>query len=266
VIFFGAIKRPAAWLRFDNSPSVFAGFLRMPAKKTRGQPKATRATGSLAQRVYEGLCEQVTRGELRPGQVLSRRKIAARYGTSYIPVIEAMIRLESAGLIDTDSSQMARVHRVTVEGIEDGYVLREALETQSIRTACELATPDEIQELYQLAETLDARISARDTARKNTKDDDGPLQHWKFHRRIAEISRRPVLVRELQRIELWRRFRANWIYVPGMKDPPRLHSILVDAIAAHDADAADRAMRAHARMGLEKELLGYRMQATRELA
>jgi DNA-binding GntR family transcriptional regulator len=229
----------------------------MQARKVQhaGQP------ATLAQQVYEGLCQEITTGKLKPGELLSRRKIAASYGTSYIPVIEAMVRLENAGLIETESMQMARVSKLSVESIENTYVLREALETQAIRLACETATEQEIMELYRLAEDVDARVSKRDASRGKTRDEKGPLLHWQFHRRIAEISRCPALVLELERIELRRRLRANWIYVPGMTDPPRFHSRLVDAIKRRDPLAADAEMRPHTRTGLEKELRGYRIHA-----
>jgi DNA-binding GntR family transcriptional regulator len=154
----------------------------MPARKVRhaGQP------ATLAQQVYEGLCQEITTGKLKPGELLSRRKIAAAYGTSYIPVIEAMVRLENAGLIETESTQMARVTKVTVESIENTYVLREALETQAIRLACETATEQEIEELYRLAEEVDARVS-RPRCRGSTD----------IRRRRAAISsnRKPIASR-----------------------------------------------------------------------
>ena len=91
---------------------------------------------NLTQVIYHGLCDEITSGKLKPGEVLSRRKIAKQYGASYTPVIEAMVRLENSGLIETESSQMARVRRISVETIESDYVLREAYETQAIRLAC----------------------------------------------------------------------------------------------------------------------------------
>jgi DNA-binding GntR family transcriptional regulator len=219
----------------------------------------------LTQVTYQGLCDEITGGKLKPGERLSRRRIAARYGASYPPVIEALVRLEHAGLIEAESSQMARVRRVTVETIQNDYILREALETQAIRLACASATAGEIDELYRLAEAVDARTSARDRVPDGDGvpgaiDHEGLRTHGQFHRRIAEISRFPVLVRELERVELLRRLLANWFYAPALGNPPRLHSLLVDAIKARDPGAAEAAMRAHVRRGMEKELLGYRMK------
>jgi DNA-binding GntR family transcriptional regulator len=228
----------------------------------------------LTQVIYQGLCDEITGGKLKPGERLSRRRIAARYGASYTPVIEAMVRLEHAGLIEAETSQMARVRRISVETIQNDYILREALEAQAIRLACESTTAGEIDDLYRRAEAVDARICLRDRAPREgvgasrseensssgSIDQEGLRIHWQFHRRIAEISRFPVLARELERLELLQRLQANWFFAPGMVNPPRLHSLLVDAIKSRDPESAETTMRVHVRRGMEKELLGYRMK------
>ncbi len=252
---------------------------------------------ALVRTVYEGLRDEIVGGKLMPGEALSRRQIASRYGTSYIPVIEAMARLESAGLIDVEARQVARVRKITVETIEQDYVLREAFETQAIRLTCATAIDDEIEELYRLAESVDQRVAAGETMRSRPSAKNGPgnaagertktpsprppwppptkggrqlgagegfdagvMLHWRFHRRIAEISRSRALIRELERIELLRRLQANWYFTPEIPDEPRCHSLLVDFIKNQDPVGADAAMRRHVRRGLEKELMGYRMK------
>jgi DNA-binding GntR family transcriptional regulator len=217
------------------------------------------AAGSLAKTIYQGLCQEITTGVLRPGEVLSRRRIAERYGCSYTPVIEALVRLEHSGLIEAETSQMARVRRGSVETIQNDYMLREAIETQAIRLACESATRVEIDELYRLAQEVDVRTPAEDRPAAE-RDTEGLALHWRFHKRIAEISRVPALLRELERIELKALFQAIWHYFPEFTDPPNWHSLLVDPIRDRDPLAADEAMRLHVRMGLQKELKGYRVK------
>jgi DNA-binding GntR family transcriptional regulator len=213
---------------------------------------------ALSDAIYAGLRDEITGGKLRPGETLSRRGIARRYGTSAIPVIEALARLESTGLIEAEARQVARVRKISVETIQDDYVLREAYETQAIRLSCETATAAEIEESYAMAEAVDAYVSTGATMKPSDKK--GPLLHWRFHRGIARISRCPALVRELERIELLRRLQANWYFAPDFPDPPRYHSLLVDTINNRDPVQADAVMRTHVRKGLEKELLAYRMR------
>jgi DNA-binding GntR family transcriptional regulator len=224
----------------------------------QGKPRMPKESNSngLARAVFEGLCHEITTGKLKPGATLPRRQIARRYGSSYTPVIEAMVRLEGAGLVEAGSSRAAaRVRRVTPESIRSGYVIREALETQAIRLACVTASAIEIEELQQLAEAIDARLPAQGG------DAEGPLLDWEFHRRLAQISGEEALVRELERLELLRRLQANWICAPFTDTPLRFHhQLLVEAVKARDPHAADAAMRTHVRMGLERELIGYRMR------
>jgi DNA-binding GntR family transcriptional regulator len=213
------------------------------------------APAALAQRVFDNLREEITSGKLRPGELLSRRQIAKRYGTSAIPVIEALIRLEQTGLVETEARQTARVRQINLETIQNDYILREAYETQAIRLACVSATVGEIDQLYRTAEAVDACVAAGGT--QPGQDTSGSMLHWEFHRQVALVSRCHGLVRELERIELLRRLQANWFYAPDLPDPPRCHSLLVDAIRARDAAAADAAMREHVQRGLRKELLAY---------
>lgn len=71
---------------------------------------------------------------MEPGEALSRRKVAQRYGCSYATVVEAMVRLANAGLVEAESSQMARVRRVTIESIRDVYTPRTGSGWRSPRT------------------------------------------------------------------------------------------------------------------------------------
>lgn len=226
----------------------------MTQTRRRG-PKMNDAVG-LTQVIYDGLCDEITTGKLRPGEMLSRRRIAERYGSSYTPVIEAMVRLEFTGLIEAEATQMARVRRVTLETIQSDYVLREAIETQAIRLACESATAAEIDELYRLAEAVDARAEGV----RAESAVEGPRLHWDFHKRIAEAGRCRVLVRELERIAMVKRFRAIWIAPQAVEDPKRAHSRLVNVIKGRDPQAADAEMRSHIRRGLENESHAYRLR------
>jgi DNA-binding GntR family transcriptional regulator len=219
---------------------------------------ANSTQAALAHTIFEGLRDEITSGKLKPGETLSRRGIAHRYGTSSIPVIEALARLESTGLIEAEARQAARVRKISLETIQDDYILREAFEAQGIRLACETATASEIEILYRMAEAVDARVMARAT--RDAADKNGPMLHWQFHRQIARISRCRALASELERIELLRRLQANWYFAPESPDPPRHHSVLVDAINNRDPLQADAAMRAHVCNGREKELLAYRMK------
>ena len=222
-------------------------------KPKRRKPSETGIT--LVQTIFETLRAEIASGEVPPGELLSRRALASRFRCSYSTVVEVMVRLEGAELIEAETAQMARVVRPTLERIRDAHVLIEAYETQAIRLACLSATAGEIDELYLLAEALEQRIAARDP-----DDREAPTLHAQFHKRIAQVGRVPGLVRALERSQLLVRCQKHWtVTATEMPDSPRWHSVLVDAIRDRDPLAADAAMRAHMRRGFEKDLLAYQL-------
>jgi DNA-binding GntR family transcriptional regulator len=224
-----------------------------------GKSSKNEASGSsvLTQKIYQSLRDEIVSGNLKPGEALSRRRIAERYGCSYTPVIEALIRLEYAGLVESETFQTPRVCGLSLERLHGDYVLREAYETQAIRLACEHTTPDEVKELYSLAEAVDALALLKDAPKHEGDAQEGPILHWCFHRRIAELSRCQKLAAELERIELLSRFQETWAFVEGFPDPPRHHASLVELIKDRDPVGADALMRAHIKRGYDKDVKGY---------
>jgi DNA-binding GntR family transcriptional regulator len=219
----------------------------------RGKLEAVRLTEA----IFEGLRKEIIGGELKPGELLSRRRIAGRFGCSYTPVIEALVRLEHAGLVESQSHRMARVRGLSAGKILDDYVLREAYETQAIRLACRQATAAEVKELRRLAARVDSKRSKVGAGARINVVEEASFLDWQFHRRVAEVSRCGALVRQLEGIETQRRLQAKWITVVESNYPERHHEVLVDALERRDPLAADAAMRAHVRRGLEREIKGY---------
>ena len=55
----------------------------------------------LSETIYEKLLDMLTKGELMPGEIINRREIASRLEVSVAPVLEAMLKLEMEGYIET---------------------------------------------------------------------------------------------------------------------------------------------------------------------
>src|SRR5215475_8186846 len=110
---------------------------------------------SLAAEAYEFVRERILRGDLPMGQVISRRKIAAELGMSFLPVSEALLRLEFEGLLESRPRAGTRVRIPSREDVRGHYIVREALEVQSAMLFAEGATADDRMEVQNLAERLD---------------------------------------------------------------------------------------------------------------
>src|SRR5919198_2308519 len=107
------------------------------------------AATSLAAEAYGIVRQRILRGELPMGQVISRRKIAAELGMSFLPVSMALLRLEFEGLLESRPRAGTRVRIPSPDDVRGHYVVREALEVQAAKLFAEIATPREQMELKQ---------------------------------------------------------------------------------------------------------------------
>src|ERR1700680_1758728 len=100
-------------------------------------------SSTLAGEAYSIIRERILRGEVAIGQVISRRKVAAGLGMSFLPVSEAFLRREFEGLLESRPRAGTRVRIPTREDVEGHYVVREGLEVQAAKLFAKLAPPDE---------------------------------------------------------------------------------------------------------------------------
>ena len=87
---------------------------------------------SLADRVYSTLREHVCSGQLPSGKPLQEPSLAASLGVSRTPVREALGRLASEGLLDSDGRSFV-VPSLSGTDIDDIYELRLLLEPEALR-------------------------------------------------------------------------------------------------------------------------------------
>jgi len=200
------------------------------------------ASTSASDLAYQGIRLMLTRGELVPGQRLSQSRLARQLGCSPMPVVEAMRRLESDGLLVKQARKQARVRELSQEDLEGLYLLREAIESVTARLAAQRATPEETQVLQELAQAYERAWEANDDREAEVA----------IHRHIAACARCPLLLEELDRFLLIER-TAGRSFKPGGERAPRPHShrALVQAIIDHDADSAEYLMKKHIQGGYE---------------
>ena len=135
-------------------------------------------TPSLAAEAYSVVRQRILRGELVLGQAISRRKLAAELGMSFLPVTEALLRLEVEGLLESRPRAGTRVRIPSHEDVVGHFTVREALEVQSAILFSHAATAAERSQLRKLAARVDA-VATQPDRRLYT------MLHHKLHRRVA---------------------------------------------------------------------------------
>lgn len=205
----------------------------------------TRSGSTLTQQVYETLHEEIISGTLRPGDRLVRRTLSKRLGVSPMPVTEALFKLEMDGLVESLPLHGSRVRPLTIQGIRNDQVLREAIECQVARICAENATDAQLSKLIQKARVLD-RIMFQGDPRSKL----GMQTHLKFHLEVARCAGFVSLGEELQRVWFRRLMRLSWIKATKCTPVPEdWHQQVVRAITSRDPDRADAKMREHVRYG-----------------
>jgi len=210
------------------------------------KPPAVAST--LSSEAYESVRRRILRGELSLGESISRRRIAAELGMSFLPVSEALMKLEFEGLLESRPRAGTRVRIPSREDVQGHYIVREALETQAARLFAQLATPRERSELKKLAARCDSLFQKADRLIY--------LQlHERLHRRIAEYARCQALSHA---IEQTHSLASTWLCVQGgplLEKLDRPHQNLVEGLCARDADMAAEAMRTHVQTSLQRTMI-----------
>jgi len=196
------------------------------------------ASDSLAREAYLIVRQRIMRGELQLGQPVSRRKLADELGMSFVPVSEALQRLEFEGLVESRPRAGTRVRIPSRQDIIGHYVVREALEVQAARLFATTASPEECAELMKLATRLDTLRQSFDQYRYRFL-----TIHERLHRRIAEYAHCPALT---EAIEKTHAHASVWMVSCKVGyTTSRRHRELVEALVKGDPDIAAMAMRRH---------------------
>ena len=189
---------------------------------------------------YLRLREAIVSGELLPDQRLVEAELGEAFGLGRAAVRTALVRLEQDRLVSREPHRGAKVRRVSVEEAVEILEARAALESLAVRHAAERASEADVAELRAILAEMRRLL------------DEGDLQgvseaNGRLHRRLLDASghataRRLCATLASQTV----RFQFRTILAPGR--PARSleeHTAIVDAVAAGDPDAAERAMRTH---------------------
>lgn len=212
---------------------------------------------SLADKAYGLIRNAILQGDLAVGDALSRRRLAEEFNMSFLPITEALQRLEAEGLVESRPRIGTRVRIPTRQDIVDSYVIREALESQAARLCCASMTAGERDQLLRSARHLDRLYKAVATEQEDSRFlFSVHTYHMQFHVGIAEMTRCPGLLRAIQKEQV---LIFNWVYeAPANRKalPSGFHHELAKAICSGDPLKADVAMRSHVRYGMEQLIEG----------
>lgn len=178
------------------------------------------------------ILEWIEAGDLPTGAVLEQREIAEQLGVSPTPVREAFRRLETAGVIITQSHASARVAEPIDANDPVTLRIRACLESIAMELAARNATPQAIARLRDLASRFD-----------DATGDEAKVIHREFHFGIFELSRSTILMNHIRM--LWNSIERKIRPRRPKAESAAQHHAMLDALESGDGDLAYKLLHRH---------------------
>lgn len=182
--------------------------------------------------VLESLRKAILAGVLGPGSRLRQEELADVFGTSRIPVREALRALEYEGLVASMPHRGFTVTSLDADDVEEVYALRILLESEAVRLALPLLTDDDLEDLEELFEKM--QTAAR--------PDEQLAARERFYLRLYSVTGRPRLVGLIMRL---RQEVARVLRWATIQHSSSIHAHFFEAVRVGDADRAVAHLSGH---------------------
>jgi DNA-binding GntR family transcriptional regulator len=205
---------------------------RRPTTTTRSRAKRGHLQDEVAARLRHGLMV----GAFIPGQVMSLRKLAAAFGTSPMPVRDALGQLVAANVLEETPGRSVRVPRMTGERLKELFEIRESVEGIAARNACRKAASALIRELTAINRELKAGIARRDVLASLDANQ-------RFHFALYRAAQSDMLMPLIE--SLWLQAGPTMYFsflAPDMPWDASAHGEVLEALRRKDAGGAQRAV------------------------
>ena len=193
--------------------------------------------------VIEAILLAIDEGKLGPGDVIDEQALIARHGVSRTPVREALIRLETAGLVQRNARKGAVLFKPSLEEFLGIIEVHARLEAQAAGLAARRLTPALAQELEDIVQACEAHAAEFGSSR--------PAEYYqlnlRFHEVIARAAGNPFLIDLIKTNarKLMGYYRARYRYPGSVEASARDHREIAMLIAGHKREEAEAAMEAH---------------------
>ncbi len=197
--------------------------------------------GASAERVVEHLRRDVLGGFFPPGTRLTETALVDRYGTSRVPVREALRALAGEGFVELRPNAGARVAEVPVDDLADLYSVRCVVEEITAARCARRVAAGERLVVDELTEIVEAGFAALDSGDPVL----GAELNSRFHGSVARLSGSHSMALVLRRVSE----QIQWAYATTVPQQGHRawteHRRIVAAIATGDEAKAGRAMVKH---------------------
>jgi DNA-binding GntR family transcriptional regulator len=191
-----------------------------------------------AQNVARRLREMIANGALKPGEPIRQEAVAKHFGTSRIPVREALRQLESEGLVVYRVNSGARVAVLDFDECVEIYKIRERLEPLAIGESVGRLTEEQLETVALLARELEAITDDHERWLAGDR---------RFHLACYAGVTTDRLLHMIQNFwnttQRYRRILLTTFHETDFEAATAEHRLIVDALQSHNARAAEELVR-----------------------
>ncbi|KAB8307321.1 GntR family transcriptional regulator [Erwinia endophytica] len=198
------------------------------------------ASEPVNQQIYRFLRQDIVTCAIPPGSLLSEKEVSTRFNVSRQPVREAFIKLAEASLVQVLPQRGTFVCKISARRVADGRFIREAVEIAVVRRAANEATPSALALIEHNLQLQKMAAERHDSRGFLLLDDE-------FHRLIAQSINCELAWETVENIKATMD-RVRFLTLSKVSPPENLiqqHEEIYNALVAHNADAAEKAMRQH---------------------
>lgn len=195
---------------------------------------------SVRETIFEAIREEITYGELSPGEHLTEKELSEKFKASRSTIRECLRLLEGAGLLTYARNKGYRVSKLSIRQVKEIYDLRRILESYATHLTAEKATKAQVADLKKLQKgcrKAAAKPDLKSWIRYNS-------QFHKFFYENCENENLKILLETLKR----RIYRYQYITIvvsDQFEVYLDVHEKIIAACAAQDGPAAEKAMKKH---------------------
>lgn len=208
--------------------------------EVRDDETVVRGRGGLAEDVCRRIADEIVLGQLAPGSRLDEISLATRFNVSRTPIREALKQLAIMGLVETRRNRGSVVAALTIDQLNHMFEAIGELEAACARHAALRMSADDRARMLEYHAEGRAAMQAADVNRYEAAN-------LELHAVIIRGCYNPVLIDMAtslrDRVSSFR--RTQFRNLERMGESFEEHSVIVEAILAHDVITTYREMRSH---------------------
>ena len=202
-------------------------------------------TISLAEQVFDRLENEILSGKFPRGTVLTEMNLVSELGVSRTPIREAIHRLEQEHIIETTTKGI-QILGVTKKDLRDIFEIRLRIEGLASAEAAKRITPEELAELREAVELQEFYVPKNDPEHVRGMDSRFHLLIYRFSGNTALCDALLPLHKKVMKYRL-----ASVSNHSRASSSAQEHRLIYEAIARHDAEAADARTVEHIKNAME---------------